>query len=67
MRATLAACVCMLAGPLHALINVGARPALCRMQCADAAGVYWVMPCFVARDNFRTRGGGCVVRALDAE
>jgi hypothetical protein len=39
---------------------------LCRLECVDTAD-YWVLPCFVARHNARTRAGGCSVTVLAAE
>jgi hypothetical protein len=64
MRAMLSLCLSMLPGPLYALSILSARYELCTLQCACAAGGHWVAPCFVARHNFRARGGNCSVTEL---
>lgn len=64
MRAMLSVCLSMLTGPLYALHILSARYQLCSLECAGAAGVRWVAPCFVARHNARTRTGNCSVTEL---
>lgn len=64
MRAMLSVCLSMLTGPLYALHILSARYQLCSLECAGAAGVRWVAPCFIARHNARTRSGNCSVTEL---
>lgn len=57
----------MLAGPLYAL-SIFSKPSahstLCKLTCAGAPGMHWVVPCFVARHNARTRSDTCAVTVL---